>query len=586
MSLTLVPLPPNAIGTLPTSGFFAPPQLNNNAAPDRPPADWIPKSDGLRISSFPTPLAINEATQLALKNTLDNDPNIAQIATNHPLVEASKLLLQGLVCGKFTFRWIDIEGIKSDALKSAILSVRRGASVRVGLIFHGADLWGYIVDDIVPCLAGYKQDKLKLAQLRQIMADYGPRAARTKALLSVIRAALARSGDWEPSRHAWMRLFDLVLEGFADQATDTILDVRSLGPFEVEVGDKKERRVIYLLSDSDGFTTRLAHSLGCTARLPDEPKGRPNYLTFAFGQDNLAYFQKTSGQKTSAYLLGEGCAEWVADPIPRSAQRFDQISESVKNLFSGHIDQLKSDGQRLTQLVTSQPFALSDIGRALALYAPNVLGELTPMHWTPRFKDYMSKNNITLAPSEEVLDALQAKGWAFRLPPDGASDKPSLAFIEGGFPAASKEIVGDLSELGLTLWLIFEGARWIDGFGFIDQEGEPLFETDDEAFELLTLIEIEGWLKAHQDQEITHRLATLQRFIKSYSQPSSDLEQLCLLAAKAFAVRVLGDVEIVEALIAQGGGAILPRSNQAERVVIPGYGRFSPMRDIVHFNDN
>ena len=125
----LIPLTPNLVNAPAQPGFVAPKGISAL------PSDWKPAPQHIRLASFPTPLAVLDATRLALEEPAD-----AQHQSE--FAQAAELLLAGIVQGIYTVRWVPIAELSAAALRASLTAAWRapghksplGLKTRLGLI--------------------------------------------------------------------------------------------------------------------------------------------------------------------------------------------------------------------------------------------------------------------------------------------------------------------------------------------------------------------------------------------------------------------------------------------------------------------
>jgi len=555
----VVPIDGAVITVATETGFSAPPGLQ------QVPKSLRPTRAGLNPSSFPSPLALYEATALALGQDW-----------REPLSSASELLLKGLVAGTLDFRWVSLDRIHSPNLKSVLNAYTQH---RIGLITRGNQVVGYLTGDMVPTLAGSLVPGALANDGRlQQQLGVGPNfpEGQVAALLDAVKQGVCRAGTWSPSI-AWMRLIDRVIEGAVLTPVNLQTDVRSIGPFRPAGSPASD---VYLLSYAPGFVNALA-ALVC-GQVQPPPQGATRFSATA--GTATATFELHHGNAAAAIDLGEGNASILGAP-PASVRIAEIGTSQVMTQLGTHIRDLKARVGTLSDAVVAEPWRLSDIGRLLALFAPD--GQ-SPLKFSPAWTEFVRRQATPMLLTAPAVKSLEQRGLAFILEPTSGSQKPSLAFIET-VPRqdGTHALVGDLSSLGLALYAAFSGARLVAGFGFADDEGNPVFDTGHADFPITHPEAITTWWTtghrvgkcATSPNQAAQQVATLQRFLRSlapYGQAPSPLDRLSTAAATAFARRILGDAA-ADSLSAPGAGTLATASPTL--VPLEGYGSLQVRRD-------
>jgi len=173
------------------------------------------------------------------------------------------------------------------------------------------------------------------------------------------------------------------------------------------------------------------------------------------------------------------------------------------------------------------------------------------------------------APGSEVAFSTQAFKLVFQAESFGL---PALDELKGGDDAATDSFildhmqgrvtkrqvflqeykgqqVGDLTALGWVLWMFFIGKVSWQGDKFSDDELTPVL-TAGRGERILELTD-EAYHRATRDHAQHRRLATLQRFLRNYTERArrpdpNNSAQLCLKASVAFVEKVWPDQRVIE----------------------------------------
>lgn len=579
--MAVIPVVPLATGTVSLAGpgFSDPESLQKHG-----PSEWQPTVLGLRPASYPTMLARERATEFALRNL--GKLEAGSLAST--LVEGSTLLLMGLLSGSLSLRWLQVSALRDCPLRHALsaeagLRFGSGSSQRLGLIEakdgpsgrHFGVTWGYFGSSNVPVLAGVQHGSI--SQLRTLATTgHGRKIAW---LLNQYREPRRAANAWTHNL-PWMALVDSAMRHagvlkadsqptetpvfFADDAVAISEDVRSLGPFQfpgAPGGSAGEDA--HWLAHSPGFVTRLAQVLTTAATVNDRQR------TITFGpQGSLAVLNSRTGLSDADFVaLGGGNVLGGLEQAPPDTNLAALATANViaaNGSASGFNAYLRSMQTNLTSLVkasTEAPWRLTDLARAVAKHAPQVVGEAAAAQVSPRARAVAGANGGV--PTDERLAALRKDGDAFLLTPAerGATATPML-FLERSRP---NDVIGafDLSLLGTALWMAFVSVsdeptkvechrgEWFVLGKSVD---DPLmFGSDDWPCELHKVVErwweSEGGGGSDGNRGATvKKLATLQRFAAAYGAGKTDsptvsegpAEELAKAAVRAFLRRLSG----------------------------------------------
>jgi hypothetical protein len=574
----LVPLTPNLVNAPSQPGFVAPNGLSVLQT------DWKPAPQQIRLSSFPTPLAVLDATRLALEEP-------ATTARQSEFALASEILLSGLVQGIYGLRWLPLAEIDANAFRTSLKVAWRGSThcERIGLIERTAfdsagnrlppEVVGVVVDDLVPAVSARFIDGegVNLTALRQHVVQVGDRPDVAAALLRAVREPLERSAQWQPNQYRWMALVDRVIaKARASVTVDLCEDVRSAGPFHVPVprsdGAGDERQSLYVLCSAPGFAKRLANALLLRPRTAADAGGSAGLLEFVRtgSAQATATFTVCSARALPSLELGEGCVAWLdasgpplAPPQARQMLGADALRPGTD--LERHVRAIHGQLQGVDDVALNAATRLTDVARVVALYAPEFVGWSRAVDYSPRYDLWASIEGHGARPSKAYLADAVVRGRAFVLEPASTTVNAAAAVFLEDAPTpngAGKSEIADLSVIGLALWMAFNatpdptdtwGARW-SSFGPVTTGGAPLLDTKD-SFALTVPTALSAFFADVDAQaRIRSRAATLQRFLRAYPAGGVGFSALLALGARRFVHRVLGSEGDVDALVAPGAG--------------------------------
>ena len=514
-----------------------------------------PQPEGLDPSSIPSPLALEEATAFLLKPR-GTGADLSEAAATHTLVRGAELLLQGLTAGELAFRWLSVNELGSPALTEALDNAYpSGIERRIGLI-HDVDdpqkVWGYVGPHGVPALSGAQASNL--STLRKKVQNAETTDATVVALLDRLRAPLQSENRWRADGDLpWMVLVDRVcakLGDTPDEEVDFVEDVRSFGPFALQVSDPDDeggltREDFYLLGHAPGFTRRLARAMTADWVDPNREagSGKAGRLQLTDRGEELAYFWDTTDTSVTDPDLGQGCVAGLAESIPSGLPPVADIPEhgAYEHFDRNHIPGMKRNLGELTEAIHQRPNRVSDVARVVAQYVPEAIGESEPVALSPSFESYLDGSEGQIRPSSAIIERLAEKGHAFILKPK-VDGHEAVAFIEHGTENPQQEhfAVGDLSGLGAALWQAFTGASYDASIGFYDSDGRPLLVTSYDDFPVAPGESAGEWWKRTGGDEARERLATLQRFLGAYrtDEEAKPTDALLEAAARSFVDRL------------------------------------------------
>ena len=497
------------------------------------PAGWEPKASAYHPHAIPTPFSRAEATRLVMGASL-GDPE----AQDHPLYLGFKWLLLGVVAGIVRVEPADLESDDFDNLGSALLQVdpqarylgvlRDAQSLApLGATYRSCLFWlGARVDDVA---------------LNALAARVRPNLERATTLLADWRAALERKKLWNPEVVDWQAGVNSVL-GDASPSPDLGelgANAAMVGPvwLEVPTGDAtapKRCEPIYVPVLSPDLAKRFIGLCRFPPRVETSEAGRFIVFRDARGAqgDALARIPLPSGgARSDALAVGGGTLELLPAPVQLSP-----VSERL------HLD----GPEGLVELLTPIRAVLAERGREVDRANVEACPPLypDPIRILKRAGLWADQGAAAVLHSTQARLKLAQSGLA--LPgPDAAreqggaalslGDGGSIVFVEG----VGKVEVFDLRALGYVLWSVFIGAVESSEGTLIDfDSGAPVMAAKG-GHPLEPEAAVYERVAGSPDREAAQRLATLQRFVASYSGktgPASTLGQ----AASAFATWAYG----------------------------------------------
>jgi len=537
--------------------------------------------DYILPAAYPTALCRATATAFVLRRQAFDDP----------LAVASIRLLKGLIGGHIRLRWVEVASLESKMWRGALATLTVGGRElrRIGLLALGDRLLGYMLEDGVPVLAGTLGT---VARLDEMLRFGDERDGEIRYLLERLRMPFVRDQTWAPSQVPWMSLVEHIIGQIAPaREVSSLTDVRSFGPLRLpqraqgEHGDHREER--FMLAYAPGFVHRLAQCL--TAQLV-EPGG---------DADTGRNWQMRDGDRVLAEFQDRGnspapVALQIADEIPvafRDLQRLDR-SKMLTTHFAQHFASLRKLASAntgpgdLSSVAASDPCAISDLGRVVLRYAPGTVGARAAHVYSATYTRWCRRQEADDFVSPGVLQAMVERGVAFVMKGSkGASD--CVLMEDSPEVDSAPHAIGELSDLGMALWLVFCGAKYdevtVEGHRtavYFDAEGEPIIQEEDDYPIVVSELVEQAWTDRNVGA-IAHRIATLQRFRRSYDEAvdHSNLGPLARAAAQAF-VRRVADVANLDLAQITSSGAGAPAREVGERPIrLLGYGEFQVWRD-------
>lgn len=518
--MALIPvlnLPPAEAGAPDKLGVYAGAGLNGQT----PPKTWQPHVDSVRPASVPSPFAREEVTAFLLRN-----------GANHELTKGAEALLYGLVSGDFSLRWVQVAKMGATELREA-LTVYAGdhpVEPRIGLIGgrQGAGdevILGFIAGEGVPVLSGHA------SRTPDAMAAYirTRRDIEVAYLLDGLRQNLLRQNRWTRTK-SWMLLVDRVIASCTSGGAVPIpanavrldADVRALGPLQLPMDAGAPWLSTYLLAYAPGFVERLDRALSHTQIDPADASGEHAATLLRYRDVTLARLGHHEGDPKVRLARGEGIVSFLAAEVPDATTNTAaepamlRRAEDTRYSLHDHLYGLKATlGCDLQEALTTRPYELSDVARAVGRYRAAAVGEQSPVCFA-----HVGPKAPKLRDSE--LAKLEQEGLAVRLRAVGgaaAATAPDMVYLEEAPQAQPPNLeVGDLSRLGLILWQAFSGAeRWAVSPTAVTWRDEDVFERP-MGFPLVAAAEpVDAWRT--DGGALSRHAATVHRFLAAYALP-------------------------------------------------------------------
>ena len=479
------------------------------------PEVWRPKPDQLNPTSFPSPLGRAEATRFL----------VGRGHWAHPLSRASAALLKAVVGGELLFRWLSHSDLKSPHIRGMLERSLADSWPYLGLIEDkGGQTWGYVVNALVPVLAGARDAEVQQLEERVKNKTHD---REIRALLEPLKQWFEGQNAWKPDEpYPWMVLVDRVLQdvSVADPTPSSIdlrADVRSFGPFRLTspVGDNAAD--FYLPAISRGFVDHLAQAV-MRADL-QHPEGAPYLLLKPPEPRSEVRIVHRPGEHSRL----DGVVIGQAPQPPAHAVELALAERDISHRFDTHLSALRD---RTPDGLTRAPFVYSDIQRVIAVHAPEMLGGQRAPLASEAFRQSKRSRRLPETIDFTQAQALVDRGHAVVLP---LGNDTSAFFVEWDRDGTTR--IGDLSMLGLGLWRVFTGSRFApDGKPYlVEQRGFPI------AFHG----ELAAWWGNGGECEATRKqLASLQRMAAAYTRPivgeGDDWAKLAAQATRHFLARL------------------------------------------------
>lgn len=471
------------------------------------PDQWRPTLQGLQPRSFPTPFAIAETTAFHLEHP---SPEGASGYQN-----AFTMLVLGVVLGHLRLELWDLvrDGgslgaalatIEPEARYLGVLVDARNANALYGAADKHALFWPG---------ARVNQAQWQVLQ-QQINGDRN--VGRAFELLADFRELLRASKLWDPGAIPWMRGLEGVIGQNQPSPGHRTLheDSQFVGPLRLatpgDAHDVRDRATrVYLPIFRPGYAKAVREM--CALSFRSVPERNLVAAVDASGRDLFQIHMPDASTGADMLFLGAG-----------TIRRTDNVATA---LAPGKIDLQKPDGLLTMMSPILQSLAAVDGAapsneriQALPIFYPDVL-RIPARLVRPSTVSYSPAVERLVQHGVSIPDAETLRDGGFALPV-GATGKQAI-YIE----RAGEHDVGDLRSIGYVLWLYYVGEAEVAG----DQP--PIRASIDlsaltEAHEERPIAPVTAMTEAVTDERLerdtrvrlAQRLATLQRFARSYRQ--------------------------------------------------------------------
>lgn len=513
------------------------------------PAGWGPAAADVQAAAFPTPFARAEA----MRRVLSAVDSPTDSTAGHSYFRLFKLLVVGVVLGELKIEIFDLERASEfDNFGAALRKAEPGVRYLAHL-YREVDgkriSYGYSH----PRAMFWPHARRTEAEWNQLAALITPGEGEALRLLADFRQALMAGSRWDAEKPVeWQRALGWLTKAVDPSDGLSLLHDHSrlVGPIGLSLTTPtgpSDSTPVFLPTRATGFGERFVGWCRSTPREVDAVSGRAIELADARGTAlaEIALPRPDSG--ASLLDLGGGI---VADRnattvVPRSVPCFDD-EEGVSGL---------------PRALDALGLALAQAGRALdgdRIDACPVLYP-DPIRILARRKLWRGAGSSLRFTTRCEREAL-AVGGPGRLPDpaDTAADAGSFATVRFGSGTSmlfaetfAGRDIGDLRALGAALFLAFAGDAGAEGGILRDADGRVLLRATatrplepDEVAYALTPTGPAG------TSNFARRLATLQRFVASYSVVASTADPGSLAvalhsAARTFARWANGGTDIV-----------------------------------------
>lgn len=371
-------------------------------------------------------------------------------------------------------------------------------------------------------------------------ANNSDQQGNAKSLLSGFREILQGLGFWNPGHTGsppWMAALDEVIGDWNAAGGRKLLDShsRSVGPIRTQLGPNRRPDAIYLPTLERGFASKFLRAT--TGSLLEEPEKQRVVLLDDARVPQFIIMKPTGTDPGGDHMKLAGAGTIREDATPEKTTKLERRtlrlidSPAGKGLLSCFPEMFLSPPPKATE-VRRMPMFYPDIVRIVVTKLGESALPNSRVLFTPAAMENIFSEDFPGLPSPDELgdskyvSSERWKGCLAKLP----GDARQLVMLErlGG------EEVLDLSALGMVLWLYFIGEANYENESIRDRRSVPLVVK--ESFVPLCPDEA-VYRTVKEVRSSPGRLATLQRFVKAYSQGAEDIDQMMGHAAKAFAER-------------------------------------------------
>lgn len=502
------------------------------------PAVWALKPAACEPEAFPTPFARAEATRLVLENI--------ESAGQHRLFNTEfKWLVLGIAAGVLSLEPEDLLSADYDNLGRALFQVDADAQyfcrivhdkLVYGMTYRTCLAWGHArrQDDDWSALSRAVQPKLK--EGLQVLADW--------------REALARANRWSPQSIAWQQGVDAVVGN--QSPSDGLRELREnatmVGPIWLELPSGQlsvaaKAEPVFLPAYSPGFASRFL------SLLATPPARGSQAIEFRDGRGTVLASIRTpaGGHASNAIALGAGRVD-----LRDGARVLEDTGKIHVDGAGGLLELLEP--LKLTLERSGRPVAGSSTAiEASPFLYPDAIRLLLRVRRT--IFDPPSADGATTVLTQRAQTKIVGAGQGIPDPADIKESEGASAVVSHDDRKTHLVLldrlgaieIGDLRALGWVLFRVFVREADVHpelGGNIGDDELAPLLvHTADRPLEPQLKV-YERVSAAQGGNDLTRRLATLQRFVRAYATSSAGINQLLEHAAQSFAEWANGGVTV------------------------------------------
>jgi hypothetical protein len=530
MSLVLLP---NWSDALTKTGLDAPESLQQKKLPTA----WQPDVRDLRPESFPTPFGRAEATAFSLAFGTEEQLRTERFASRFRiLVEAAALgLLEAEVidlsfdAGRLGKALLEVHPEREGYRYLTILKRRAGGQETIfGASSPRCLFFGHS-----------RRTEPEWSELKN-QVERNSNLNDAHLLLAEFRESLRNRNQWDPKNIPWMRGFDLlvkntrVTEGLSRYRDDS----RTLCPVPLWTGEPaggiRKHDVLFFPTLDKGYGKRLLEWMRGT--VDEQSESSAGFVRILNERnDVLARIRlPKSREGVNAAYLGAGLVR-PAEPAvaPRGAKPRLDDDQRGRGFLSVLQPVFRSfDGLR-RQAVVSDPAHYPDIvSRTLRAFGDVHTGLAQRVYFSQSVEEWARDQGAY--PDDSALEGEEGgpNGFVANL------DTGKAVYVERW----NDQVFHDLSSLGYVLFQFFSGQALLADGQLVADDGEPLvisaegrpIDVQRGPYAFVT--------EAKNKDAIARRLATLQRFHRSYSnrKVSAPGGTLAKLAGRAFVNWALG----------------------------------------------
>lgn len=507
------------------------------------PDVWRLKPAGCEPEAFPTPFARAEATRLVLE----------KVETAHPLFNEFRWLVLGIAAGVLSLEPEDLSSPDYDNLGRALMQVDKDAQYFSRISF-GPLLYGVTYRSCLAWGHARRQGQDGLG------ADWAKLAAAIKPLEKHALQVLADWRDslrsrWSPPDFPWQRGIDELVGNtpVSPGREELAANASMVGPIWLDLPSGRtdvppRAEPIYFPSYEPGFAARFRALLSVAPR-----KASGGNIEFRDGRETLvAQIRLPSGGHT-----GDSFAS-----IALGAGRLDFVESGARVAPEGGKVYVEGTGG-LLQLLEPLKLSLAQSGRPVAGAASTI--DAAPYLYPDPIRLLLQFRRSVFDPPSKDGATVFLTHWAMGKINDARKSIPDAGDVKDSDGATALMIhgdtktqvilldrlgdveIGDLRALGSVLWRVFIGEADVapqlagniadeDLAALLHHSASRVLEPVPKVYERVV-----GNMPA---EELSKRLATLQRFVHSYASSPDGVLKLLERAARSFADWANGGVHV------------------------------------------